>query len=90
MIFVCYVPPEGSPWSHNISDFYGYLSSEIYSNFECDMIFVVWDMNSRVGSKIETYAMDNIRDTVVFDKQTNSQAKLNWSLHISSIVWGYP
>ncbi len=73
VIFVCYVPPEGSPWSHNVSDFYGYLSSEIYSNFECDMIFVVGDMNGRVGSKIETYSEDNIRDRVVLDKQTNSQ-----------------
>ena len=72
-VFICYVPPEGSPWSQNISDYYAYLTSEIYSNFECDMIFIVGDMNGRIGKKDETYSEDNIRNRVVLDNQSNSQ-----------------
>ncbi len=73
VVFICYVPPEGSPWSQNISDYYAYLTSEIYSNFECDMIFIVGDMNGRIGKKDETYSEDNIRNRVVLDNTVNSQ-----------------
>ncbi len=73
VVLICYVPPEGSPWSQNISDFYAYLTSEVYSNFECDMLFIVGDMNGRIGHKDETYSEDNIRARTVLDTQTNSQ-----------------
>ena len=45
----------------------------MYSNFEADMIFIVGDMNGRIGQKSETYSEDNIRPRTVLDTQSNSQ-----------------
>ncbi len=53
VISLCYIPPEGSPWSHNISDFYGCLTAEVYAHFESDMIFILGDMNGRIGHMVK-------------------------------------
>ncbi len=77
VIFVCYIPPEGSPWSHNISDYLGHLVSEVYAHYESDLLFIVGDFNGRSGGNngplIETYVEDNIRERIIIDKVRNSQ-----------------
>ncbi len=73
VIYACYIPPEGSPWSQNISDYLGHLVSEVYAHYESDLLFIVGDFNGRTGGLTETFIEDNIRDRSIIDNVRNSQ-----------------
>ncbi len=73
VIFIIYLPPEGSPWSSNLSDFFARVISQIYTYYEYDMIFLAGDFNARIGSQSETYQNDSIPSRLVLDKKSNDQ-----------------
>ncbi len=51
VIINSYLPPENTPWGRDATGFMSYLLSLIYTIPEFDAVFVVGDMNSRIGSK---------------------------------------
>ncbi len=73
VIFIVYLPPEGSPWSRNLSDFFGHVIAQVYLHYEYDLIFLVGDFNARIGKQCETYENDNIKPRVIIDNRSNDQ-----------------
>ena len=49
LVYSCYLPPEGSPYS-DTNVFFSHLISSIYLNNHIDNIFFCGDFNSRIGS----------------------------------------
>ena len=67
MYFVCYLPPEGSPYSRDIDAFYAHLITELYLANEADMIFLAGDFNARIGSNTDTF--DGLDDTIIPERK---------------------
>ena len=47
IVFVCYLPPESSPWDSSF--FFSHLLSQIYLYSEVENIFILGDFNARIG-----------------------------------------
>lgn len=70
--FVCYLPPENSPWGRDALAFFSHLLSQIYLNSETDAIFLLGDINSRLGSLRDFCVdIDNIRSRDITDHTQN-------------------
>ena len=58
VVYSCYLPPDGSPWS-NCTEFFGHLMSQLYINNDADAIFICGDLNARCGNGIDTLLDDS-------------------------------
>jgi hypothetical protein len=50
LIYVCYLPPEDSPYSKQTTDYFGHLISELYLNNDVDVVIFCGDYNARISS----------------------------------------
>ena len=76
IVFVCYLPPESSPWGRDSSFFFSHLVSQIYLYSEVENIFILGDFNARIGVTqdiIET--VDNIPPRKPLDTGKNAHGE---------------
>lgn len=50
IIYICYLPPQNSPWGRDATSFFAHLVSELYINSYADSVLISGDFNSRVGN----------------------------------------
>ena len=50
IVYACYLPPEHSNRRRDALGFCSHLLSQIYLNCESDVIFVMGDLNPRIGT----------------------------------------
>lgn len=50
IIYVCYLPPQNSPWGRDATSFFAHLVSELYINGYADSVLLAGDFNSRIGN----------------------------------------
>ena len=65
--FVCYLPPERSPYSRDIDAVYAHLITQLYLANEADMIFLAGDFNARICSNTDTF--DGLDDTIIPERK---------------------
>ncbi len=76
VIINSYLPPESTPWRRDAAGFMSYLLSQIYTISEFDAVFVIGDVNSRIGSKQDFMQnIDNISPRVVKDNTSNKHGE---------------
>lgn len=44
-----YSPPENSVWGRDAQSFYAHIMTQIYMNYEYDIIYICGDFNARIG-----------------------------------------
>ena len=72
LIFSCYLPPENSVWGRDAQSFYAHLMSQIYLQYDYDLIFLCGDLNARIGSLSDNDSeLDEIPTRCILDKTTN-------------------
>ena len=75
LIINCYLPPENSPHSRNITDFFAHILTELYLFAEVDFIIVCGDFNSRIGNLKDVIDdIDGLPPRQVLDSQKNGFA----------------
>lgn len=50
LVISAYLPPENSPWGRDAFSFFNHLLQLIYNNCDTDAVFILGDLNSRVGN----------------------------------------
>ncbi len=75
MVYSVYLPPENSTVYNNAPDFYNKLMLEVYRNIELDAIYLVGDINSRLGSLKDHTDLDSITTRVPLDDTYNNHGK---------------
>ncbi len=67
-----YLPPSNSPWGRNATAFMAHLLSNIYSLSDCDAVYIIGDINSRIGDKMDYVpSIDSIPIRKALDKSVN-------------------
>ena len=51
IIFVCYLPPDNSPYGKDVDGFFSHLTAQLHLASDADLIFICGDMNARVGEQ---------------------------------------
>ena len=76
VIINAYLPPVNSVYGRNATEFMSHLLTNIYLHANCDAIYLVGDLNSRVG-KMKDYIpnIDNISDRNVIDHVVNTHGE---------------
>ena len=49
VVVSAYLPPENSPWGRDAFSFFNHLLQLIYTNCDSDALFILGDLNARVG-----------------------------------------
>ncbi len=76
-IINCYLPPSNSIYGRNATSFMAHLLSIIYKIDEYDAVYILGDVNSRIGDKIDfVSSIDHIQDRHVTDTITNSHGEV--------------
>ena len=76
VIYVLYLPPERSNRDRDAQSFFSHILSEIYINYESDAIFVIGDLNSRIGAMPDTSSdFDGIPSRKTLDKTINQHGQ---------------
>ena len=76
IVCVCYLPPFNSVHA-NCTEFFLHLSSLLYSNNNCNTIFLCGDFNSRIGDTNDTTLIHDIdlpRQVIDFTKNSYCDA----------------
>jgi hypothetical protein len=90
--FVCvctYLTPENSVWGRDASSFYNHLLQLVYMYSDVDAFFMLGDLNSRIGSKVDFNAdFDSIVDRVPIDltKNLHGEALIEFLLNSKMCV----
>ena len=61
VVFVCYLPPEASPWGRDPEAFFNHLLQQVYNYSNVDNMLICGDLNARIGN-LKDY-IDNV-DTI--------------------------
>ena len=72
IVFACYLPPEYSNRGRDAQGFYTHLLTQIYLNCESDAIFVMGDLNSRIGNSNDILQdIDHVPNRRAIDNTVN-------------------
>jgi len=72
VIINAYLPPDNSVWGRDATGFMSYVLSLVYLYYNCDALFVIGDVNSRLGKKSDYIEdIDNIPDRQILDETVN-------------------
>ena len=72
-----YLPPSNSPWGRNATSFMAHLLSNIYSLSDCDALYLVGDVNSRISHKKDYVPnVDSLVDRKVLDETVNKHGEV--------------
>ena len=63
IIFVCYLPPDNSPYGKDVDGFFSHLTAQLHLASDADLIFICGDMNARVGEQNDLLT-DQIEDAI--------------------------
>ena len=74
ILIICgYLPPENSPHSRNSTDFFAYILTQLYMNYDADFVLVCGDFNCRTGSLQDIIIdIDDIPLRDILDEQKNN------------------
>ena len=76
IVYVSYLPPERSNRGRDSQSFFSHMLSEIYLNYDNDAIFVIGDLNSRIGAIPDTsYDFDGMPPRKALDKTINQHGQ---------------
>ncbi len=76
-IINCYLPPSNSIYGRNATSFMAHLLSIIYKIAKYDAVYILGDLNSRIGDKIDfVCSIDHIQDRYITDTTTNSHGEV--------------
>ena len=64
IIFVCYLPPDNSPYGKDVDGFFQHLTAQLHLASDADLIFICGDMNARVGEQNDLLT-DQIEDICI-------------------------
>ena len=64
IIFVCYLPPDNSPYGKDVDGFFSHLTAQLHLASDADPIFICGDMNARVGEQNDLLT-DQIEDICI-------------------------
>ena len=64
IIFVCYLPPDNSPYGKDVDGFFSHLTAQLHLASDADLIFICGDMNARVGEQNDLLT-DQIEDICI-------------------------
>ena len=71
-----YLPPENSVWGRDATAFMSHLLSIVYTVSDCDAVYCVGDVNSRVGNKVDFVEhVDDLSKRHITDHVTNSHGE---------------
>lgn len=77
IIIACYLPPERSVWGRNASGFFEHILNYVYLVAECDALFLMGDINARIGSKQDfIQEVDQVKNRIVLDKTVNKHGEV--------------
>ena len=71
IVFSCYLPPENSVWGRDSDAFFAHILGDIYSNCDCDAIYLCGDFNARIGTSRDISDFDVIPERSVLDNFVN-------------------
>ena len=72
-----YLPPENSPWGRDATGFMSHVLSLIYTLCKFDAVYLVGDVNSRVGTKLDFIPnIDNVSNRKVVDNTSNKHGEV--------------
>ena len=71
IVFSCYLPPENSVWGRDSDAFFAHILGDIYSNCDCDAIYLCGDFNARIGTSRDISDFDVIPERSVLDNSVN-------------------
>ena len=71
LVFSCYLPPEISVWGRDSESFFAHILGDIYSNSDCDAIYLCGDLNARIGSLEDISEFDIVPKRSVLDNSVN-------------------
>ena len=75
-VYCCYLPPENSPYGRDCTSFFTHLLSLIYLHNYVDCYFVLGDLNSRVGNKLDAISLiDDVPERECIDTACNSHGE---------------
>lgn len=76
IMFACYLPPECSNRRSDAQGFYTHLLTQIYLNCDSDALFVMGDLNSRIGKLNDIpQDIDNIPNQIYIDNTVNQHGQ---------------
>ncbi len=76
-IINCYLPPNNGIYVRNATSFMAHLLRIIFKIAEYDAVYILGDVNSRIGNKIDfVSSIDHIQDRHVTDNSTNSHGEV--------------
>ena len=76
IIFACYLPPESSPWGRNADSFFNHILSLLYVyNDNVDSVFVMGDLNARIGTLNDCLQSDNLPERSPIDLEKNNHGE---------------
>ena len=76
IIFACYFPPESSPWGRNADSFFNHILSLLYVyNDNVDSVFVMGDLNARIGTLNDCLQSDNLPERSPIDLEKNNHGE---------------
>ena len=62
-----------SSWGRDAITFYSHILSIIYSQPDCDAVYIARDLNDRIGDMKDFIpGLDNVPERVIIDKTKNS------------------
>ena len=64
IIFVCYIPPDNSPYGKDVDGVFSHLTAQLHLASDADLIFICGDMNARVGEQNDLLT-DQIEDICI-------------------------
>ena len=68
-----YLPPENSPYSCNSTDFFSYMLTQLYMNYDADFVLICGDFNCRTGRLQDAIIdIDDIQCRDILDEQKNN------------------
>ena len=71
IVFSCYLSPENSVWGRDSDAFFAHILGDIYSNCDCDAIYLCGDFNARIGTSRDISDFDVIPERSVLDNFVN-------------------
>ena len=71
LVFSCYLPPENSVWGRDLESFFAHILGDIYSNSDCDAIYLCGDVNARIGTLEDISEFDIVPKRSVLDNSVN-------------------
>ncbi len=75
MVFSIYLPPEGSTFYCDSTDFFNKLIVEIYKYVDIDAVYFVGDINARIGGLNDISDLDDIEPRKHLEIEYNSHGK---------------